>query len=621
MYASNSTRFKQAYSDIAERVELPGRNNGGADILRLVFNWLCDERNGRWFMILDNVDDPDVLFARGGSDMSRSTIGEEALANFIPQSANGRILITSRNSRAASQLLDIGDVNIKIEPMGEKEALTLCRTRLEIPSAIEPDAVKLVKALDYIPLAISQSCAYIRVKRPRLSISRYLELFLQSEKNQEYLLKSADMGDVRRDQGVPHGVFGSWQISFNQIRERNPGAADLLSFMCVIDRQGIPESLLRDNANDFEFEEQIRPLLDFSLIRMQSDKRIFEMHRLVQRATKIWLDSHDQLVRYQRKALKRMARLYPTGDYENWEACEELLPHSRVVLTYTVERKDDVIDYLKLLHNTGVFIRSRGEYEVAEAMFRQEMEQRNQFQGEEHIDTLYCMDSLSIALCYQGNFKEAEIITRKTTEKKKMILGKSHPGTLASSSNLAAILSNQGKSKEAEKIFRNILQQWETVLGKQHPDTLNCQNHLSESLCNQGKFEEAEIIHRKILKIREEVLGKDHPDTLQSVNNLALTLQGQGKLGEAEMMIQKAVNQAEKILGKEHPDTLWCLKNLAEIYHGQRKYRAAVEHYQRAYDGQRRVFGDRHPETASTLKGYSIVRAKLKNMSEPRGSG
>lgn len=58
----------EAYTNIAARIELPSRDDPEADILRLVYNWLCDERNGRWFMILDNADDDRVFSTGADSD-------------------------------------------------------------------------------------------------------------------------------------------------------------------------------------------------------------------------------------------------------------------------------------------------------------------------------------------------------------------------------------------------------------------------------------------------------------------------------------------------------------------------------------------------------------------------
>lgn len=98
MHASTRAQFEEAYRDIANRLELPGRENPKADILRLVSNWLCEETNGQWTMILDNVDDVETFFPK--SSESSSVL----LAAYLPQSRNGSTPITLRNKDAVSRL-------------------------------------------------------------------------------------------------------------------------------------------------------------------------------------------------------------------------------------------------------------------------------------------------------------------------------------------------------------------------------------------------------------------------------------------------------------------------------------------------------------------------------------
>lgn len=64
IHASTKIRFEQAYQEIADRLELPGRDNPKVNVLRLVYNWLSSKANGQWLMILDNVDDGSVFFWR-----------------------------------------------------------------------------------------------------------------------------------------------------------------------------------------------------------------------------------------------------------------------------------------------------------------------------------------------------------------------------------------------------------------------------------------------------------------------------------------------------------------------------------------------------------------------------
>jgi hypothetical protein len=104
----------------------------------------------------------------------------------------------------------------------------------------------LVQALEYLPLAITHARSYIANRASRITVSRYLELFHESESNQTHLLQHEDAKDLRRDPSIRHAVITTWQLSFEQIRHERPGATDLLALMSIFDRQGIPESLVRE---------------------------------------------------------------------------------------------------------------------------------------------------------------------------------------------------------------------------------------------------------------------------------------------------------------------------------------------------------------------------------------
>jgi hypothetical protein len=87
------------------------------------------------------------------------------------------------------------------------------------------------------------------MKSPRMTVLKYLEYFRRSETNQISLL-SKDGGDLRNDPEIPNTVMITWQISFNQIKLQTALAADLLSRMCILDRQGIPRFLIFENNGD-----------------------------------------------------------------------------------------------------------------------------------------------------------------------------------------------------------------------------------------------------------------------------------------------------------------------------------------------------------------------------------
>ena len=99
MHASNAARFEGAYKNIADILQLPGRDDTTINVLQLVFSWLCSEASGRWLMVVDNADDVNVFNTtkRDGQEaVSNSTGRMLTLGSLLPQSQNGSILVRSR---------------------------------------------------------------------------------------------------------------------------------------------------------------------------------------------------------------------------------------------------------------------------------------------------------------------------------------------------------------------------------------------------------------------------------------------------------------------------------------------------------------------------------------------
>jgi hypothetical protein len=68
IHASNPARLEQGYQQIAAVAEITGRDDPKIKIFQIVYQWLCDARNGRWLMVFDNADDDGVFFGGNGSN-------------------------------------------------------------------------------------------------------------------------------------------------------------------------------------------------------------------------------------------------------------------------------------------------------------------------------------------------------------------------------------------------------------------------------------------------------------------------------------------------------------------------------------------------------------------------
>ena len=377
-----------------------------------------------------------------------------------------------------------------------------------------------------MPLAISQAAAYIQQRKPRVTVSKYLKDVQQSEKNKASLLNIA-IRDRRRDRKVSNSILATWQISFEYIQTARSSAARLLSLMSFFDRQEIPEELITSEYEEDDgvsnFDEDIEMLRNYSLVITGVENNVFDMHRLVQFATKTWLKEHDKLEKWKESYITIIAEALPSGKYENWKKCQLLFPHAELALEYQPTNKDFVQQWTTVLTNAGWYAREQARYDKAETM------------------------------------------NRRALDGSEKALGKEHSSTLTSVSNLALVLQDQGKYEEAETMNRRALDGSEKALGKEHPSTLTSVSNLASVLQDQGKYEEAEMMNRRALDGREKALGKEHPSTLTSVYCLAYLLHQQQRYVIAEPLYERALAGYDKVLGSDHPTTKECSKHYASL--------------------------------------------------------
>jgi tetratricopeptide (TPR) repeat protein len=624
VHASNTARLEQSFREIADQVKARGRKDPQADVFKLVHDWLRDAKNGRWLLVLDNADDA-AVFAEtdDGSKLSNdsesvSSALQQHLSRYLPSSRHGSVLVTSRTKRAAMQVVEDSDI-IPIKPMHDAAAHALLRKKLGDIAEEDGSIAELATTLDYMPLALVQAAGYIRERAPRCSVRQYLEEYRQSDHSKTSLL-NREAGHLRRDAAASNAVLITWQISFEHIRHTRQSAADLLSLMSFFDRQGIQEALLCRKSStatghvlaaqaDDGFEDDVLALRDYSFITVARDAKTFEMHSLVQLATRTWLESEEQLEKWKKQFISNLCEELPTGEHKNWEQCQALFPHAQAALAQRPKDSESLKEWALLLYKAAWYAWHRGRAGEAEQMSMVSMEVRSEVLGKEHAATLSSMGMVGLARASGGKYGEAEAMNRQTLALYETVLGREHPGTLASMSNLAQVLVRQGKYEEAEAMNRQTLALYETVLGREHPSTLTSMSDLAQVLQNQGKYEEAEAMNRQTLALKETVLGPEHPHTLASMNNLALVLQNQGKYEEAEAMNRQTLALKETVLGREHPSTLTSVYCLAHLLTQQRCYNEALPLYERACAGYEAVLGTHHPTTRACRGHYANALA------------
>ncbi|KAF1964038.1 putative kinesin, partial [Bimuria novae-zelandiae CBS 107.79] len=556
VHASNAARFEQSYRDIADCVKIAGRRDPQANIFKLVHDWLCDCKQ-RWLLVLDNVDDARFLLSGqangdGRGQTTNAQVIRKPLREYLPHCERGSILFTTRNKEAALRLVELRDI-IAVEPMDESQAIELCEKKLRTQGNSQynrTDAAELAAALEYMPLAIVQAVAYILQRAPRCSITKYLDEYRKSERKKTTLL-NYDEGQLQRDLEVSNSIIVTWQISFEYIQQTRSSAADLLSLMSFFDRQGIPEALLQRRASqrgaqrsqkepkqdiwesdeeddasqsstsDDHFEDDIVALRNFCFISVDTSGTSFEMHALVQLATRMWLEDNSKLEQWKQQFVSNLCAAFPTGEYENWAACQALYAHAKAAIGQQPKDESSIAEWATVLYRAAWFA--------------------------ERI----------------GHITDTEMLATKAMKARKKVLGQEHEDTLWSIAMVADAYSLGGRWDEAEKLRKQVMETHKKKLGADHPDTLTSMANLASTYRNQGRWDAAEELDVQVMETRKKKLGADHPDTLTSMANLAWTWKSLERSAKAISLLQECVRLRCQILRAGHPDLVSSSKTLA----------------------------------------------------------
>jgi hypothetical protein len=635
VHASNAARFEQSYRDIADRVKIAGRRDPQANIFKLVYDWLCDCKQ-RWLLVLDNVDDARFLLSGqaniDGQGTPNAQVIRKPLREYLPHFERGSILITTRNKEAALMLVEQRNI-VSVEPMDKAEGVALFKKKLGAREN-SSDIAELAAALENMPLAIVQAAAYISQRATRYSVRKYLDEFKKSERKRTSLL-NRDEGHLRRDWEAKNSIIVTWQISFEYIEQTRSSATDLLSLMSFFDRQGIPEGLLQrqneqgdtqknpkehnddahksdeeDNlsqssAGDDEFESDIVVLCNFCLISIDTTGTSFEMHALVQLATRMWLTANSKLEQWRQVFISNLCAEFSTGEYENWAACQALFAHARSAIGHQPEAELSLAEWATLLYNAAWFAERKGNIVDAVSLATKAMKARKKVLGPEHEDTLFSIAMVGLAYNLGGRWDDAEKLFMQVMENFKTKLGADHPDTLTSMGNLASTYSNQGRWEDAKKLKVQVMETFKTKLGANHPDTLTSMANLASTYRDQGRWEDAEKLEVQVVETRKTKLGADHPDTLTSMGNLASTYSNQGRWEDAEKLKVQVMETRRTKLGVDHPSTLTSMGNLALTYSNQGRWEDAKKLQVQVMETFKTKLGADHPDTLTSMSNLA----------------
>ena len=606
VYAGTKAKFEQGYQEIARRLCLPGWDDQKVDTLQLVYEWLSNEHNDEWLLIVDNADDEAAFFANKSREPMQELGASKPLARYLPKSIKGSVLVTTRDKRVGQRLAG-REKAIEVLPMTAQDSKDLLQSRIAEEDWDDADAMRLIEELTYLPLAITQAAAFI--SENGITISEYLELLDTSETELKDLL-SEHLEDPRRDLDTENSVMRTWKLSFEQISRGKPRAAELLSLMAVLDHHGAPRMLLRkDGETETGFLTALGALQAFSLITTGRGKdAACKMHRLVALSTQKWLELRGMLHHWQTTALKVLSENFPgRQSYENWAKLEALTPHAQLVFSFTFHTVMDLLQCAALLDFAALYDLGKGRYDEAHDKCVKSLQIRENILPADDPLTLESVQTLGETLLHLGKLDSARSMLQRAIAGREKALGAEHPDTLESISDLTITLLELDDVTTAEETALRALRGREKVLGLDDPDTLVSLNIVAMLRQRQGDLVTARAECERALRGREKILGQEHPDTLMTLNNWAMLHYRQGDLDTARDIFQTVLAGEERLLGPEGYDMQVSLSNMGLVLSGQGDLDAAEAMHKRVMSIREKMLGLEHPATLMSVGNLAAV--------------
>ncbi len=426
---------------LANVLNLPGRQfQEQSHVVEAVLRWLTT--HSRWLLIFDNVEDIALI------------------KSFLPAARCGSLLFTSRR-----QAFEVAAQVLSLEPMTSEEGMRFLLGRARFSSDLrasrdllapedEEALQKIVSLMDGLPLALDQVGSYIEATRCRLS--DYLQLYQSS---QQYFL---DGRDAHADH--PLSVTRTFTLIFEQLEQSHAPAAELLTVCAFLAPEAIPEAFFREGAaslgpelealitNPLAFHTTISVLLAYSLLQRNPGAQTVTVHRLVQEVLKGSLSKAAQQM-WASHVICAMSHLFPSlkGKQANdWQRCEQLLPHALVCITLSEQWDNDETERLTLMNRVATYLRLRARYAEAEPLLQRALSICERTLGVEHPQVARLLNNLALLYQNLGKYEQAKLLFQRGYTSDEQNFGVAdHPDVVSSLNNLAEFYREQGKYEQS----------------------------------------------------------------------------------------------------------------------------------------------------------------------------
>jgi tetratricopeptide (TPR) repeat protein len=535
--------------------------------------------SGPLLLIVDNLES--VQYAdRTLSDPALLSLVQQLLTNL----SNGRVLITGRyrvegllpRGKFASSLLPVD-----LDDLSHCESIQLLERHPILARLSDPVREHLVDEFGGLPYVYD----LLSMRAGSASLEKLVH-DIQGRLTQEREQRSSAEWQQVRQEAVEFVALASITAFLSK------AAYQLLGELSIF-RHPFPLEALEQGIGVTRAEWQ--PLLDYGLLRYDSNNGEYQLHSLTRRFAEGLLDEADRK-RLQRKASNWYLRY---GRETSHELSDYLEAYSLLRTSGDSQRAG------RLALNLGETLRRFGLYTLWRSLC---LETVGDAHTEDNVLTAVALDQLGIIAQDQGDYAEARRLYNQSQEIKERL--DDQAGRARTLDNLGVIAQNQGDYAEARRLYGQSLE-IEERLGDQagRASTLHNLGNIAQNL---GNYAEACRLYNQSLEIKERL--DDQAGRASTLHNLGMIAQDQGDYAEARRLYGQCL-EIEERLGNER-DRAATLNQLGVIAQNQGDYAEAHRLYGQCLEIEERL-GD-HRSRASTLRNLGVIAQDQGDYEEAR---
>ncbi|HUR02145.1 MAG TPA: FxSxx-COOH system tetratricopeptide repeat protein, partial [Nonomuraea sp.] len=571
--AARVTQIRASLTDLARQLGLPGASESNTAVPAVREALRIGRPFRRWLLIFDAAETP-----------------EEVLP-FIPTNGPGEVLITSRNPDWAGVARPL-----ELAVFEREESIELLGRRG--PEINTDDANELAEKLGDLPLAVEQAAAWRAMTG--MPVAEYLRLFDESV---------AEILDTSAPPAYEVSVAAAWNVSFDELKTRNPAAHQILHICAYFSPEPISRDLftgvsrgvsispeldaaLRD---PIKLSKAIRDINRYGLAKIDHGNNTIQLHRLVQLVLRKRVMAPQLQAQMKHGAHQLLSGRDPNDpeSARHWPRYRELLPHAYAA--DIVDCEDGWVRQLAI--NLMRFLFAWGDHDEAARLAEYAREKFERQLGPTDPHTLDVSQRLGLYLWGLGRYAEASIVNQLTLQRRIQASGEDSEETLVLQTNIVMDLRAKGDFAQASKLSEEIYFKSKRLFGEDDPEALNAAYQHALSLRLSGEYEAAAELDESTLQRRTEVLGPDHPRTLYSNAALIIDRREAGEYMRARIDQEKLSTIYQARFGEDNNDTITQGFHLSVARRKDGEHTTALELSTAALDRFTIAYGADHPTT------------------------